>query len=291
MAGASVAASAMEMKGPEGKSGNRLNVSRNGLMMYTKFDAYIGRSFEEYGEYCNQKIELLCDLLEPGDVAIDVGAHMGAVTVPMAKAVGHEGVVVAYEPQRGMNQLLCANAQLNGLANVFSLHAAAGEFPGELIVPYLAYDEEANYGALALGEYTKGEAIPVSPVDALEVNKCKVIKISVEGMEIDVLRGAESTIRRLMPYIYVDNHISEKSPEVLRYLMDFGYRCYWNIVPMYNPQNFYDNAANVFGNTVTVGVLAVPPGEEVDSDSDPIKDVNETWHGGKPVEERAPDDA
>jgi len=289
MAGSAANASAMEIKGPEGVSGNRLNVSRDGLMIYSVMDAYIGRSFDEYGEYCAPKVDLLVDLLEPGDVAIDVGAHIGSMTIPMAKKVGREGVVVAYEPQRTMNQLLGGNAQLNGLTNVFSLHAAAGEFPGEIIVPYLNYEEEANYGALALGEYTTGEAVPLSSVDALEVNKCKVIKVSAEGMELDVLRGAESTIRRLMPFIYADAHIQEKSEPLLQFLMDLGYRCHWNIVPLYNPQNFFDSETNVFGNTVTVAVLAVPPGEEVESESPAIASADETWHGGRNVEERAPD--
>ncbi|MCR9255447.1 MAG: FkbM family methyltransferase [Alphaproteobacteria bacterium] len=289
MAGAAATASAMVISGPDGHSGNRLNVSRDGLMLYSNRDSYIGRSLDEYGEYCARKTELLADLLEPGDVAIDVGAHIGTMTIPMAKKVGAEGVVVAYEPQRNMNQILGANAQLNGLTNVFTLHAAAGEFPGEIIVPHLTYDEDANYGALALGEYTSGEAVPLSSIDALEVNKCKVIKVAAEGMELDALRGAESTIRRLMPYIYADNHIEENSASLLQYLMDLGYQCYWNIVPLYNPQNFFENGTNVFGNTVTVAVLAVPPGEEIESESPAIASADETWHGGKTVEERAPD--
>ena len=140
-------------------------------MLYSTNDIYVGRSFAEYGEYCALKAEVLTDLLEPGDVAIDVGSHVGSMAIPMAKKVGQEGVVVAYEPQRNMVQTLGGNAQLNGLSNVFSLHAAAGEFPGEIIVPYLTYDEEANYGGLALGEYTTGEAVPMSAIDALEVNK------------------------------------------------------------------------------------------------------------------------
>ena len=73
---------------------------RHGKLMYLLNDAYIGRSLDVYGEYSEGEIDLFRQLLRPGDVAIDVGANIGALTVPMARLVQPGGAVVAFEPQR-----------------------------------------------------------------------------------------------------------------------------------------------------------------------------------------------
>ena len=55
--------------------------------MYLLNDAYIGRSLDVYGEYSEGEIDLFRQLLRPGDVAIDAGANIGALTVGMARLV------------------------------------------------------------------------------------------------------------------------------------------------------------------------------------------------------------
>ena len=86
--------------------------------MYLLNDAYIGRSLDVYGEYSEGEIDLFRQLLRPGDVAIDVGANIGALTVAMARLVQPGGAIVAFEPQRAIFDILCDNLRLNGLANV-----------------------------------------------------------------------------------------------------------------------------------------------------------------------------
>lgn len=68
-------------------------------------------------------------------------------------------------------------------------------------------------------------------------DQLKLMKIDVEGMEADVLRGAEGTIRRLRPILYVENDRIGKSPDLLRLLDRLGYACYWHLPPFHNPQN------------------------------------------------------
>ena len=54
---------------------------RHGRLMYLLNDAYIGRSLDVYGEYSEGEIALFRQLLRPGDVAVDVGANIGALTI------------------------------------------------------------------------------------------------------------------------------------------------------------------------------------------------------------------
>lgn len=266
-----------------GKGFNRLRICRTGPLLYNVNDVYVGRSLQAYGEYNQAKLDLLLSMVGEGDVVVDVGAHIGTHTVSLAQAVGPTGAVVAIEPQRLLFQTLCANAALNSLVNVYGLLAAAGTELSQIIVPGLNYEVENNYGAVELGMYTEGEATPLMPLDNLPVQACRLIAIDVEGMELDALRGGTKLIERYHPMLYVANYRKDKSSALIGHLMGLGYRLYWSIVPLFNPENFYSNAENIFGNTVTVGMIGVPPGDAMAVDGRQITSPGELWHAGATV--------
>ena len=99
--------------------------------MYNVNDAFIGRSLDLYGEWCDDELHILGQILKPGDVVVDAGANIGTHTVAFAQAVGPNGLVVAFEPQRLVHQSLCGNIALNGLTNVTTLLAAVGAARGK----------------------------------------------------------------------------------------------------------------------------------------------------------------
>jgi hypothetical protein len=117
----------------------RLKQCRHGLMLYLVTDLYVGRSLDRYGEYGEEEVGLLRMIVRPGWMVLDIGANMGAHTVSLARATGPKGVVLAFEPQRVLFQILCANVALNGLANVSTNQAAVGCEAGTVIVPNLDY--------------------------------------------------------------------------------------------------------------------------------------------------------
>jgi hypothetical protein len=71
-------------------------------MLYPVTAAYIGRSFDLYGEYSEGEARLFARLVGPGMVAVDVGANIGAYTLVFSRLVGPSGLVVAIEAQGGM---------------------------------------------------------------------------------------------------------------------------------------------------------------------------------------------
>jgi FkbM family methyltransferase len=188
---------------------------RHGTMMYLRQDVYIGRSFTEYGEYSEGEVDLFRQCLRPGDVALDIGANLGAHTLPMAQLVGPSGAVFAFEPQRILFQILCANVALNELPNVHALPVALGRAVGRTKVPALDYRGASNFGGVSLGG-AHGEDVPVLTLDQLEVSKIKLIKIDVEGMELDVLAGAKQTLARCRPILYVENDRADKAEALVR---------------------------------------------------------------------------
>lgn len=241
------------------EAGNvRLKRCRHGAFLYNIHDKFIGRSLDLYGEFSEGEAAMFAQILKPGMVAMDVGANIGVHTVFMAQAVGSGGAVFAFEPQRVVHQLLCANLALNSLNNVMTWHAAVGPKAGTIIVPPIRYDLEGNFGGVALGDHERGETVPVVALDALPLRSCHFIKIDVEGMEAQVLEGARQMIARLRPILYVENDRKEKSQALIEALFAMDYRLYWHNTPLFNPNNFFAKGENLFGNIVSRNMLCVP---------------------------------
>ena len=230
---------------------------RHGKLMYLLNDAYIGRSLDVYGEYSEGEIDLFRQLLRPGDVAVDVGANIGALTVPMARLVQPGGAIVAFEPQRAIFDILCNNLRLNALSNVSAFRRAIGRTTGTIRVPPLDYQRTDNFGGVALGG-TSGDEVQLVTIDSLGISRLRLLKVDVEGMEHDVITGARATIERLRPAVYVENDRAEHSQRLISLLFDIGYRLWWHITPLFNPKNFFGSAKDVFGDVVSFNMIGFP---------------------------------
>lgn len=236
---------------------NSLSSTRHGLMLYNRHDVYIGKSLERYGEFSEGEVEIFQQIVRPDDVVVEAGANIGTHTVPLSQRVGNRGAVWAFEPQRIIFQTLCANLALNSLSNVFARQAALGAAAGSIVVPPLDYTSSNNFGGLGLGNYEQGEVVPVITIDSLSLNRLNLLKVDVEGMELQVLQGAVETIRRHRPLLYVENDRPDRSAPLIQYLESLEYRLYWHLPPMYRPQNFFQNSRNYFGRIISVNMLCV----------------------------------
>ena len=235
----------------------RVKRCRHGPMLYNPTDTFIGRSLDLYGEFSEFESVLFTQILKPGMVAIDVGANIGCFTVPMAKRVGPNGLVVAIEPQRVIYQTLCANVALNALENVLTVHAAAGTEEGSIIVPQVNYSDGGNFGGVELGGNEKGEQVPVTMLDALPLDGCHLIKIDVEGMECEVIEGAKEIIDKFQPVLYVENDRKEKSEALVEQLLASDYRLFLKGPLLFNPDNFFGNTDNVFGGVGSFNLICL----------------------------------
>lgn len=84
-----------------------------------------------------------------------------------------------------------------------------------------------------------------------------LVKIDVEGMEADVLKGGEGLLKRFKPLLYVENDRLEKSETLTRLIASFDYRMYWHLPPLFNPDNFFANRENSYLNVVSANMLCV----------------------------------
>lgn len=236
----------------------RVRQCRHGAMLYHLNDAYVGRSLDVYGEYSELEARLFSHILRPGMTALDVGANIGAFTVPMARAVFPGGEVIAIEPQRLLHQMLCANAALNGLRNVRALRAGAGRAPGRAVAPLIDVAVPRNFGAFALADSGAGEAVDIVAIDALCLTQCHFMKIDVEGMEAAVIDGAAETIARCRPILYVENAYTDKSPALIEQLLALDLRLYRHVPPLFNPDNFFAHPHDIFNRIASYNMLCVP---------------------------------
>jgi hypothetical protein len=104
-----------------------------------------------------------------------------------------------------------------------------------------------------------GTAVPVETIDALSLDRLDLLKVDVEGMEVEVLAGAGATIRRLQPLLYLENdREGASSTALIASLEAFGYRAWWHFPPLFNPDNFFANATNVFPRVISINLLCAP---------------------------------
>jgi FkbM family methyltransferase len=227
-------------------------------MLFLTRDQYIGRSLAVYGEYSESEAAVFSQIVGAGHVVVEVGANMGAHTVHLAKLAGPGGAMHAFEPQRAIFHLLCANIALNGLDNVYAHQEAVGRAPGLLKTLPLDYGAENNFGGLSLIGTEHGEDVPVITLDSLDLPSLRLLKVDVEGMEVDVLLGAERTIARHRPILYVENDRRENSGQLITLLESYGYDLWWHLAPLHNPDNFAGYGEDIFPGVISMNLLCTP---------------------------------
>ena len=235
----------------------RLKHCRHGIMLYSARDRYVGGSLDRYGEFSELEAQLFTGLVRPGMLVVEVGSNIGAHTVHLAKLVGENGGVVAFEAQRVIFQMLCANLALNGIENTDAKCMAVGAAPGEIMVPRLDYRGDNNFGGISLGG-DDGDAVEMIAIDNLLLPACHLMKIDVEGMEKQVLEGARQTIGRFRPYLYVEDDRIDKHAELITTLFDLEYRLWWHLPWLYNPGNFAGDPENLFPGIASFNLICLP---------------------------------
>jgi len=217
------------------------------MMIYNTRDIWVGKSFDLYGEYSESEVDVFRQCIKPGSVVLDVGANVGSHTVAFARLVGPNGSVIAFEPERNAYYTLCGNIAINSLQNVRCHQQAIGNVVGTILVPELNTELTTNWGGLNLeGDCSQSPHYPIiiNKIDEMNFTKVDFIKIDIEGMEIDALRGAEETIKKFKPILYVENDRAEKSEALIEYIKELGYSIHNHQAPMYNPNNYFEFKEN-----------------------------------------------
>lgn len=206
--------------------GARVVETRYGPMLIPPHDSYVGRALQENGVFSPEEFQGWAPYVPTGGIVVDVGANVGAHTFAFADAVGPTGMVIAVEPQRMLFGMLSGSQAMQGRKQVWPRWCALGRDAGVVFVPELNYDAPNNFGGLPLKGRDVGEPVARVPLDLWDMPQVDFLKIDVEGMELDVLMGAEQTVRRARPVICVEADRASQYAALLAWGMDRNYVLY-----------------------------------------------------------------
>lgn len=144
---------------------------------------YIGREYERLLTHWLQS------RLYPGMTAIDVGAHIGYLSIAMARAVGSEGRVLAVEPCSDNLRFLDQNIRDNHIGNIEVFPLAAGGQDGRRSFHVTGSSDSHGFYDHPLTTTRETVEVEVRRIDSLNAESVDLVKIDVEGAELDVLDG------------------------------------------------------------------------------------------------------
>ena len=210
-------------------------------------DIGCSRMLREYGEYSKLELALIESFLSPDSIVLDVGAHIGALTIPISRMCKK---VFAVEPQAEVVEVLKKNLTLAGVTNVEIFPFALGFENSQKSYTPNPY----SMGSIRM-EDTGDRSAQVVPLDDLGLEST-FIKIDVEGMELEVLAGGQKTIAKHRPYLF-----AERTPGNSDLLAGFSLLNYTSCLmdlPVYTPNNFKHNPMNHYPRMAHQMILGMP---------------------------------
>jgi len=252
------AAFGLDLSPPSFRPAFELSPSRSGAIFHHPGSDLIGTALKIYGEWAHNEIELLLSLIDFGCCVYDVGAFVGTHSLAFAERVGPSGKVFAFEPNKFSFWLLAMNTCTERRANIRSFNLAIGASNG--FVKSVSSDK-TNLGLSVLQETADEfdrDGVLLKSLDSLGLDSDpSLIKIDVEGMELDVLEGAAVTIARSRPFIYAEVNTVAKALALLGWSRENNYDCLGCSHLAFNPGNFALNSNNIYGNGRECALLLI----------------------------------
>ena len=193
-------------------------------------------SFNNWAIFWEIDVELvakrkLFSLIKEGNNFIDIGAHIGQITLEAARIVGKEGKVFSFEPHPNTFAQFQHNVALNNFNNITECNFGLGDEVGKFYVEVI---DENNAGMNRISKNNSSNiAVEVKILDdyllATDIKRLDFIKIDVEGFEYKVLKGGEQTLLKWHPILFIELDdatlkAQNSSPkELLIYLNNVGY--------------------------------------------------------------------
>lgn len=187
--------------------------------------------FKTHTTYMESDLMLMASFIEPKDEIIDVGANLGAFSIPLSKFAQR---VHAFEAIPETADHLEYNISQNSITNIV-VHRSGLSDRGGVLYSHRVPDSGST-SLTDVQEYSDAPnvEIPVTTIDALyKGTRISFIKIDVEGMEEKVLRGAQEVISESQPVVFFEIQKGNMgafgvSFNALARFFD-GYRFYFNL--------------------------------------------------------------
>ena len=176
-------------------------------------------------DYEAEETKLISEIVKSGMTVLDIGGNIGYFTLLMANLVGKEGKIHTFEPNPPMYSRLEKNIKINpelddGRITLHKIALSSKE--GETIF-YCPIEGHEGVGGLKntkRASIEKEIKVNIETLDKFvldnKINKIDFIKMDIEGGELDVLKGAEDTLKKIRPIILFEANEMNTAP--------YGYR-------------------------------------------------------------------
>jgi FkbM family methyltransferase len=214
------------------KTGYKRTINNLQLKFPVRYARYYENDYEKDAfSFYNKKIK-------EGDVVFDIGAHIGLFTVLFSKLVGNKGQVYVFEPTKETFKILEQTVQLNEINNCKLINAAVTKESGDVFFNLTSKSGEGS-NANTLVKTERG--VKTVKVNAWSIDdfrrkynlKVNVLKIDVEGAELDALIGAKETFLNDKPIGVLALHPSsivanaQSLEEIWKLLKTYGCNIYY----------------------------------------------------------------
>lgn len=172
------------------------------LKIHGHDDAYF-HDLDKYTDY-NYARFTRTYIQDNGSIVLDVGANIGITSI-IAASLLPRSPVIAFEPGEQNHELLARNISGNGFRNIQAFRLAIGDENLDKI----SFEENSAWGCIDLARPPHAEDPPCTTIDSFiqrlsPPGKVSAIKVDVEGFELNVLKGAENTIKAHLPLFYLE---------------------------------------------------------------------------------------
>ena len=205
-------------------------VYRNGIKMGIDISDYIGHYY--YFGFTDKSLDSLFQLCKEGDNVLDIGTNIGWVAHHLAK-ISNSGIVFGFEPDPYNFDRCTENIKLNGFKNLLVLPFGLGDTDGSIGMEIRTPTNLGGNRIAPIGTANTRE-VKISRLDDIEsikkLSKIDLIKIDVEGYELNVLRGGEQTLKKHHPILFIeldDNNLKDQGDSasaVINFLFEIGYQ-------------------------------------------------------------------
>ncbi len=191
---------------------------------YLSHSLYFGFEGQEWRSY-----EKLFSLASKGDNILDIGSNIGFTLLNLRK-ISESGRVIGFEPDKTNYQHCLRNLNQNNFQDIQLFNFGLGK--AKALLP-MEVRSEMNRGGNRVAVNGEGELIQIDTLDSffpsLDLEKVDLVKIDVEGYELNVLEGGIQTLRRYYPTLFIevsdqnlrDQNASAKS--LIQFLYSIGY--------------------------------------------------------------------
>jgi FkbM family methyltransferase len=228
-------------------------------------DDIIVRSLSSLGEWSYLEQQILARLVREGDVLWDGGAFLGTFGIGVAQIAERTGQplarLVAVEPGAELRPFLADNLQRNVTCDQVLVACALGAVAGRLMPSHVI---GTNHGALAYHaadqteEDTAGvECLPLWHLRA-QYGGYDILKLDVEGMEVEALKGDFENIRDHKPVIWAECNEALSSILLLEALVAAGYAPRYVAFPAFRRANFHGRTDLAHPMAYEAALLAAP---------------------------------